>query len=109
WLLYGGLSHGMAMLVGGTGRLNQTMGAVALLAAPHALQLLTAVPFVSVSSLLLTVWSLLIVYRGVEVAHDLPWKRAMIVAIAPLGLLMLAALVSIALLAAALLVAGAER
>jgi hypothetical protein len=37
---------------------------------------LAAIPFVSVSGLLLGVWSLLITYRAIEVTHDLPWQRA---------------------------------
>jgi hypothetical protein len=46
-------------------------------------------PFAAVSQLLLSVWALLILYRGVEVAHDLPWQKAFVAAVAPLLLLIL--------------------
>ena len=76
WLSYGIVGHFVARSVGGTGSLNETLGACALTAAPFALLLVTIVPFVSVSSLLLRVWAHLIAYRGLQVAHDLPWQKA---------------------------------
>jgi hypothetical protein len=93
WLLFGLIGHGVARALGGTGKLNQTLGATALVAAPHLLLLLTVVPFVSVSGLLLSVWGIVIVYRAVEVAHDLPWTKAAAVAIATAAILFLLALV----------------
>ncbi len=86
WLVYGLIGHAVARGFGGTGSVNQTLGATALMAAPRVLLLLTAVPFVSVSGLLLTTWALLIVYRALEVAHDLSWPRAAVAAAAPLVL-----------------------
>lgn len=83
WLLFGLIVHGVARAQGGTGRLAQTLGAVALMAAPSLLLIFNLVPFVSVSSVLLLVWSVLIVYRAVQVAHDLPWQRAALTALAP--------------------------
>ena len=62
--------------MGGKGGLNATLGATALMAAPQVLLLLTIVPFVTVSGALLAVWGALIAYRGIQVAHDLPWQRA---------------------------------
>jgi hypothetical protein len=60
--------------------------------------LLQIVPFVTVSSLLLLVWGLLILYRAVEVAHELDWQRAAISAAAPylvlIGLLLIGATVA---------------
>ena len=82
WLLYGVAGHLAARALGGHGKLGQTLGATALVAAPHVLLLLTLIPFVSVSRLLLAVWALLIAYRAVEVAHDLPWQRAVAAALA---------------------------
>jgi hypothetical protein len=82
WLVYGLASHLAARALGGTGKLNQTLGATALIAAPHLLGLLTVAPFVSVSPLLLTAWTLLITYRAVQVSHDLPWPRAVVAALA---------------------------
>ena len=76
WFLYGLLGHGVARLLGGHATLNQTLGATALLVAPNVLLLLTIVPFVNVSALLILVWSLLIVYRALQIAHDLSWQRA---------------------------------
>ncbi len=82
WLLYGLVSHGAARLLGGQGRLTQTLGASALVAAPYLLVLLTIIPFVAVNRLLLAAWGLLIVYRAVEVVHDLSWQRAAAAALA---------------------------
>lgn len=93
WLFFGVVSHIAARLLGGQGKLTQTLGATALVAAPHALGLLTVVPFVTVSQVLLAAWGVLITYRAVEVVHDLPWQRAMLAAlVAPLVLAVLAAL-----------------
>ena len=76
WLIIGLACHGVARSLGGNGKLSQTMGAVALMVAPQILMLLEAIPFASVSGLLLTVWSVLIIYRALEVSHDLPWRKA---------------------------------
>jgi hypothetical protein len=83
WLAASLITYGFCRLLGGSGTLNQTLGATALMTAPYVLCLLGAVPFVSVSSLLLATWSLLILYRSLEVAHELPWPRAMAAALAP--------------------------
>lgn len=83
WLLFGLIGHVVAKGLGGTGTLNQTLGAVALAVAPQALLLFRVIPFVSVSGVLLFVWSLLIAYRAMEVAHQLPWKRAVWAAVIP--------------------------
>ena len=100
WLMVGLIVFGMARALGGHGTLNQTLGATALMVAPHVLSLLTVVPFVSVGNLLLTTWSLLIVYRAAEVTHDLPWQRAIWVALAPLGFMLLVAIVASFLISA---------
>jgi hypothetical protein len=92
WLLFGLISHGVASALGGRGKLNQTLGATSLVVAPHILMLLVVVPFVSVSCVLLTVWGVAIVYRAVEVAHDLPWTKAAAVAVTTSALLFLLAL-----------------
>lgn len=82
WFLLALITHGAARLLGGNGTLVQTLGTTALAAAPYLLGLLTIVPFVSVSGILLAVWSLLIVYRAVEVTHDLTWQRAALAVVA---------------------------
>jgi hypothetical protein len=86
WLVAGTISFIACRVLGGRGTLNQTLGATALMAAPYILCLLAAIPFVTVSGVLLGTWSLLVFYRGLEVAHQLPWQRAMIAALAPLVL-----------------------
>jgi hypothetical protein len=82
WLFLALATHVAARLLGGTGTLVQTLGTTALAAAPYVLGVLTIVPFVSVSALLLGVWSLLIIYRAVEVTHDLSWQRATVATLA---------------------------
>lgn len=89
WLLYAFVAFFVARLMGGTGSLSQTLGAMALIMAPQLLRLLTAIPFVSVSGLLLLVWSLLISYRALAVAHELPWQKAVWTTLLPPLLLML--------------------
>lgn len=89
WLLYGVLTYGVARALGGQGTLTQTLGAVALMVAPQMFVLLEVIPFVSVGSLLLWVWSVLIVYRAIEVAHDLPWGKSAGAALATPALLVL--------------------
>jgi hypothetical protein len=90
WLVYGVSGHIAARALGGQGKLSQTLGATALVAAPHLLSILTIIPFVAISRLLLVVWALLITYRALEVAHELPWQRAVVAAVAgPVVLLVL--------------------
>lgn len=85
WLLYGLISHGAARALGGSGSLGQTLGAVALSIAPRILLVATLAPFASVSGLLVHVWGVLIAYRGLEVAHDLPPGKAAAAALVPLA------------------------
>ena len=97
WATYGFVGHGIARLLGGSGALNRTLGAAGLVVAPQVLVLVKIIPFVSLSNLLLIVWSTLIAYRALEVAHELPWRRAIIAAVIPpiLFLLIIGGLVSI--------------
>ena len=91
WLLVGIVGHVAARILGGEGTLVQTLGATALAVAPQILGVLTIIPFVSVSGLLLSVWGLLIAYRAVAISHELPWQRAALaVLVVPLLLLGLA-------------------
>lgn len=92
WLFFGVVAHGAARSVGGNGKLAGTMGATALIAGPAALLVFNIVPFAGVSFALIGVWSLLIGYRAVEIAHGLPWTKAIIAVLIPylaLGVLML--------------------
>jgi len=89
WLLYGLVGYSVARLMGGTGSLNQTLGATALLVAPQAFLLFEVVPFVAVSTAMIGLWSLLIAYRALQIAHGLPWHKAVWAAVLPPLLLML--------------------
>ncbi len=91
WLAVGLAVHGAAHVLGGNGKFSRTLGAVALMAAPQIFLLLHVVPFVSVSGVLLWVWSMLIVYRAVQVSHDLPWRRAAVATLAASALLLILA------------------
>lgn len=82
WLFLALSIHVAARLLGGQGKLVQTLGTTALAVAPQILGVLTFVPFVSVSGLLLGVWALLIAYRAVEVTHDLSWQRSALAVLA---------------------------
>lgn len=86
WLGYGILCHLVARLLGGSGSTGQTLGVIALSLAPRLLLVAMVIPFVSVSGLLVHGWGILIAYRGLEVAHDLPPARAAGAALAPLAL-----------------------
>lgn len=86
WAYVGLAGYAVARLLGGQGSLNQTLGAMALVVAPRTLLLFTAIPFVSVSGLLLLVWSVLIVYRGLAVAHELAWQKAIVAVLLLLAL-----------------------
>ncbi len=92
WVLAGVIIYAVARSLGGVGTLNQTLGVTALMVAPQALRLVEIIPFAAVSQLLLSVWAVLIIYRAVEVAHDLPWQRALLAALAPWLLLVALAL-----------------
>ncbi len=89
WLFSGFLVHVVAKAVGGKGSFNQTLGATALMAAPALLRVLSVIPFVQVSALLLAVWSTLILFRAVEVVHELPWRKAAITSTVPLIVVLL--------------------
>ena len=107
WLSYGIIGYFVARAAGGNGTLNETLGACALTAAPFALLLFTVIPFVSISSLLLRVWAHLIAYRGLQVAHNLPWRTAAWVSLAPLALLGLEMLFFVLFVSAVLARGGA--
>ncbi len=87
WLLYGLIGHGIARVLGGSASLNETLGATALVVAPQILLVFEIVPFATVSGVLIGVWSLLIAYRALQIAHDLPWQKAAWAALLPLAIL----------------------
>lgn len=83
WLLFGITGHLIARAVGGQGSLGQTLGAMALSNGPRLLYILTLIPFVSIGGILIHVWGILIAYRGIEVAHELPPTRAALAVVGP--------------------------
>ena len=91
WLFFGFVTFGGARAAGGNGNLNDTMGATALMVAPQVLLVFSVIPFVAVSSLLLSAWGMLIGYRAVQTTHQLSWARAAIVTIVPYILALLLA------------------
>lgn len=92
WLIFGITGHLIARAVGGQGSLGQTLGAMALSNGPRLLYILTIIPFVSIGGILIHVWGILIAYRGMEVAHELPPTRAALAVVGP-WLLVLVSLV----------------
>lgn len=76
WLLAGLLLYGIGRALGGQGTLRSVLGAAALALSPYVLLLLTVLPFVRVSGLLIGVWGLLLLFRAAQVSHDLPWTHA---------------------------------
>ncbi|MCC6454921.1 MAG: YIP1 family protein [Caldilineaceae bacterium] len=103
WLFLALTTHGAARLLGGQGTLVQMLGTAALAVAPQILGVLTIIPLVSVSGILLAFWALLITYRAVEITHDLSWQRsALAVLAAPILLILIsffvAALTSLVLI-----------
>lgn len=78
WLFFSLASFGIARLFGGSGSLSATFGAAALTVAPLVFLLVSIVPFAGVSAALLSVWTILIGYRAVHVAQELPWRSAAI-------------------------------
>jgi hypothetical protein len=103
WLIYGLLAYAFARWLGGTGDLSETLGVLALAAAPQALNVLTLVPYVAVGSLI-PIWGILCAYIGLKTAHDLPWHRAVWATLLPFilafGILLLGACMGTAVLAA---------
>jgi len=105
WLLFGLIAHLLARAFGGRGSLGQTLGAMSLSTAPRLLYLLTAVSFVSVAALLVHVWGILIAFRGMEVAHELPPGPAALVAVGS-WILLFAGSIAGAAMAALVILAG---
>ena len=106
WLLFGFVSHLLARAAGGQGTLAQTLGALALSNASRLLYLFTMIPFVSVAAVLIHVWSILIAFRGLEVAHELPPRPAALVAVGTYLLLLLVSAAVAVAYGALLLIAG---
>lgn len=88
WLVYGLLAHGFARLLGGQGTLNSTLGVTALAYTPLLLRGLGFIPFFVIGGALQT-WQLLLRYRAVRTAHQLPWAKALWATVLPFGVFLL--------------------
>jgi hypothetical protein len=97
WVFFSVLSFSVGRVFGGTGTLNATFGATALIVAPQILLVVSVVPFASAGSVLLAVWGLLIGYRAIHVAQEISWRQAALTTL----IIYLVALIVIALAAAA--------
>ncbi len=82
WLLYGLLAFVFAARLGGRGSLRGTLGTVALAFIPFLLRGLGLVPFLVVGGVLNT-WQLILRYKAVRSAHELPWGRALVATLLP--------------------------
>jgi hypothetical protein len=103
WLIYGLLAYLFARWLGGTGELSETLGVVALAAAPQILNALTLFPYVALGNLI-AIWGILCAYVGLKTAHKLPWHRALWATLLPfilaLVVVLLAGCLGTAILAA---------
>lgn len=88
WLIYGLLAYVFARWLGGTADLSETLGVLALAAAPQVLRALTILPYVGVGSLI-AIWGVLCAYVGLKTAHNLPWHRAVWATLLPFLLALL--------------------
>lgn len=82
WLMYGLLAHGFARLLGGRGWLRGTLGTVALSFTPFLIRGLGIIPFIVFGGVLNT-WQLILRYKALRSAHELPWGRAVIATLLP--------------------------
>ncbi len=96
WVFFGLLAFAVARIMGGHGSLTATLGTTALAVAPMVLQFLMLVPFASVSGAVVTLWGLLIGYRGIQIAHELPWQKAALAAIIPFATVLIAIMLLVA-------------
>lgn len=109
WLVYGLLAHGFARLLGGRGWLRGTLGTVALSFTPFLIRGLGIIPFIVFGGALNT-WQLILRYKALRSAHELPWGRAVVATLLPFLVYLLVWLLLGGLLALILaLVAGGAQ
>ena len=104
WVVYGLLAYIFARWMGGTADLSQTLGVLGLAVMPVALNALSLLPYVSLGSLV-SVWSILMAYIGLKVAHKLTWAQAVWATLLPF-ILFVAAIVAVACLSSFALAAA---
>lgn len=91
WLIFGLLAHLFARALGGTANLDQTLGVLALAAAPQMLLLLTTLPYITIAGI--TTWTLVCRYMAIRVTHNLSWSRTLWVVLLPKIVLVLLAVI----------------
>lgn len=101
WIIYGLLAYLFARWLGGTGSLSQTLGVLALAAAPQMLNVLNVLPFVGLGNLV-GVWHVLCIFVGLRVAHGLSWQRSLWATLLPFILGLVLVLIAACLGSAAL-------
>jgi len=106
WLVYGVLAHLAARLLGGRGRLGQTLACTALAVTPQLLTVFTVLPFVTAAGV--STWTLACNFAAIRAAHELSGWRALAATLLPL-VLGLAVVVLFACGGAALLVPVLSR
>jgi hypothetical protein len=82
WLVYGVLAHLFSRMLGGTGRLAQTLGTVALSFTPLMLRGLGFLPYFTVGAVMNT-WQLILRYKAVRSSGQMTWNRALWATILP--------------------------
>lgn len=84
WLIYGLLAHLFARLLGGSGRIGQTLGVLSLSMTPLLLRGLGFVPYFTVGAVVNT-WQLICRYKALRSAQQLSWGRAFWATVLPFG------------------------
>ncbi len=87
WLIYGTLAHLFARLLGGSGRLGQTLGTVSLSFTPMLLRGLGFLPYFTVGAVINT-WQLICRYKAMRSAGQLSWGRAFWATVLPFAVYM---------------------
>jgi len=104
WMFYGLLVLVAAKILGGKATIQQMLGCTSLYVVPHVLDAFGFVPCLGgLLSLMAFVWGIVIYVKGVAVAHDFGYSKAILAFLLPLlvpiFLLLVLAIVVIALVA----------
>ncbi len=75
WIVYAILAHLSAKILGGSGPMNHTFGAVALATSPQLLNVLGIIPYVSLGGVI-GIWGLICNFIALKSVHDLSPGRA---------------------------------
>jgi len=104
WMFYGLLALVIAKILGGRATIQQMLGCTSLYVVPHILDAFSFVPCLgAMLSLIAFVWGIIIYIKGVAVANDFGYGKAILAFLLPLlvpiFLLLVLAIVVIALVA----------